>query len=54
MQLLAGDDSRADEIAPLLLEQALLAEGGELADPGAYVRRANDLIVRLLGGSDTK
>jgi len=31
----------------LLFDQALLAEGGQLEDPGSYVRRLNDLLLRL-------
>ena len=39
------DDARFDDFAHLLLEQALLAEGGQLEDPAAYVRRVNRLLV---------
>ncbi len=46
------EGGRFDELASLLLDQALLAEGGELADPAAYVRRVNDLLVAALGDSD--
>lgn len=42
------DDKRFAELARLLLDQALLAEGGELADPAAYVRRVNRLLVEAL------
>ncbi len=42
------DDSRFAELASLVLDQALLAEGGELADPAAYVRRVNALLVEAL------
>lgn len=31
----------------LLYEQALLAEGGQLADPGSFVKRLNDLLIAL-------
>ncbi|HNU10566.1 MAG TPA: molecular chaperone HtpG [Rubrivivax sp.] len=40
-----ADDSRFDDLAHLLYEQALLAEGGQLDDPAAYVRRVNRLLV---------
>jgi len=43
------DGARFDDLASLLLDQALLAEGGELADPAAYVRRVNALLVESLG-----
>ena len=39
------DDARFDDFAHLLLEQALLAEGGQLEDPAAHVRRVNRLLV---------
>lgn len=35
--------------AHLLLEQALIAEGGQLDDPGAFVRRLNQLMLALAG-----
>ncbi|MGY6587305.1 MAG: molecular chaperone HtpG [Wenzhouxiangella sp.] len=47
-----GDDKRFGELSELLLDQALLAEGGELADPAAYVQRVNRLLVDALGNSD--
>ena len=34
-----------DELANILFDQALLAEGGQLEDPAAYVRRVNALLV---------
>ncbi len=34
-----------DDLANILFDQALLAEGGHLEDPGAYVRRVNALLV---------
>ncbi|MEE4329524.1 MAG: molecular chaperone HtpG, partial [Wenzhouxiangella sp.] len=41
---------RFDELARLILDQALLAEGGELADPAAYVGRVNRFLVEALSG----
>jgi molecular chaperone HtpG len=35
-----------DDLVHILFDQALLAEGGQLEDPAAYVRRVN----RLLAG----
>lgn len=49
--LAEDDDRRFGELSHLLLDQALLAEGGELADPAAYVRRVNQLLVEALGAS---
>jgi molecular chaperone HtpG len=43
----SGD--RFADWAHLLLEQALLAEGGQLDDPGAFVRRLNQLMLALAG-----
>jgi molecular chaperone HtpG len=34
-----------DDLANILFDQALLAEGGQLEDPAAYVRRVNSLLV---------
>ncbi|HUN93187.1 MAG TPA: molecular chaperone HtpG [Burkholderiaceae bacterium] len=42
---LAGEKERFDDWANLLFEQALLAEGGQLDDPAAFVRRMNGLIL---------
>jgi len=41
-----GDDTRAADLATLLLEQAQLTAGAPLADPAAFVQRIN----RLLAG----
>ncbi len=45
VQRLADDDARFDDLAHILFDQALLAEGGQLEDPAAYVRRVNALLV---------
>ncbi len=44
-----GNDanSRFDDWANLLLEQATLAEGGTLDDPAGFVKRINDLMLAL-------
>jgi len=47
-----SDEGRFGELSQLLFDQALLAEGGELADPAGYVRRVNALLVTALGGQD--
>lgn len=41
---LAGDDARFDDLAHILFDQALLAEGGQLEDPAAYVSRVTRLL----------
>jgi molecular chaperone HtpG len=43
-----GDDAGFADLATVLYDQALLAEGGELEDPAGYVRRVNRLIVEGL------
>ena len=37
--------ARFDDLAQVLFDQALLAEGGQLEDPAAYVRRVNSMLV---------
>jgi molecular chaperone HtpG len=37
--------SNFDDLAHILFDQALLAEGGQLEDPSAYVRRVNALLL---------
>lgn len=39
-----NDTGRFDDLAQILFDQALLAEGGQLEDPAAYVRRVNALL----------
>jgi len=41
----AEGDERFDDLAQILFDQALLAEGGQLEDPAAYVKRVNRLLV---------
>ncbi|HYE71246.1 MAG TPA: molecular chaperone HtpG [Aquabacterium sp.] len=41
---LDADESRFDDLAHILFDQALLAEGGQLEDPAAYVARVNRLL----------
>jgi molecular chaperone HtpG len=36
---------RFDDLAHILFDQAVLAEGGNLEDPAAYVRRVNSILV---------
>jgi molecular chaperone HtpG len=42
-----ADDSRFESLALIILDQATLAEGGALADPAAYVKRLNSLLMEL-------
>ena len=42
-----GDETRFGELARLLFDQALLAEGGQLEDPAGFVHRLNKLMLDL-------
>ena len=43
-----ADEERFGDLVKLLFDQASLAEGQSLADPGDYVRRVNSLLLELL------
>jgi molecular chaperone HtpG len=45
----ADSEDQFGELAQLLYDQAALAEGGQLANPAAYVQRLNRVLVRLTG-----
>jgi len=49
MRRLAGTESasRFADLAGLVLDQATLAEGGQLADPGTFVQRLNRILLEL-------
>jgi len=51
VQRLKYEETRFSDWANLLLEQATLAEGGTLDDPAGFVKRINDLMLALSGGS---
>ena len=44
-----SDKDQFAELAQLLYDQAALAEGGQLANPTAYVQRLNRVLIRLAG-----
>jgi len=46
-----SDEGQFAELAQLLYDQAALAEGGQLANPTAYVQRLNRVLIRLAGAS---
>jgi molecular chaperone HtpG len=48
---LKDEDARFDDWAAVLLDQALLAEGGQLDDPAVFVRRINQLLVDAGGAT---
>jgi molecular chaperone HtpG len=43
-RLEAEEGSRFDELASLLMDQAVLLDGGQLADPAGFVKRINGLL----------
>jgi molecular chaperone HtpG len=43
------DEGRFADWSHLLFDQALLAEGGQVDDPAAFVKRLNDLMLGLVG-----
>ena len=42
---LETEDAQFDDWAAVLLDQALLAEGGQLDDPATFVKRVNQLML---------
>jgi molecular chaperone HtpG len=46
-----SDEAQFAELAQLLYDQAALAEGGQLANPTAYVQRLNRVLIRLAGAN---
>ncbi len=44
-----ADEDRFADLSKVLFDQALLAEGGQLEDPGSYVQRLNKLLLELAG-----
>ena len=45
--------NRFDDWAAVLFDQAMLAEGGQLDDPAGFVKRINQLMLEMGGGSAT-
>ncbi|MBP6110095.1 MAG: molecular chaperone HtpG [Rhodocyclaceae bacterium] len=46
-----AEESRFDDWAAVLFDQALLAEGGHLDDPATFVKRMNQLMLDMSGAS---
>jgi molecular chaperone HtpG len=42
-----SDEARFGDWSHILFDQALLAEGGQLEDPASFVKRLNELLLRL-------
>ena len=49
VQRLKYEQTKFDDWAHILFDQALLAEGGNLSDPSAYVKRMNELLLGMAG-----
>jgi len=47
VQRLKGEAARFDDWARILFDQAMLAEGGTLADPAGFVRRLNQMLLEI-------
>jgi molecular chaperone HtpG len=41
------DDERFNDLTYVLFDQALLAEGGQLEDPATFVKRMNELLLKI-------
>jgi molecular chaperone HtpG len=42
-----SDESRFTDWTSILFDQALLAEGGQLEDPATYVKRINEILLKI-------
>ena len=42
-----SDETRFADLAKILFDQSLLAEGGQLEDPAGFVKRLNQLMLAL-------
>ena len=42
-----ADEARFTDLAKVLFDQSLLAEGGQLEDPAGFVKRLNQLMLAL-------
>jgi len=49
VQRLKQEDARFDDWAHILFDQAMLAEGGTLADPSGFVKRLNQMLLQIAG-----
>jgi molecular chaperone HtpG len=49
VQRLKYEDAKFDDWSNILFDQAMLAEGGNLADPAAFVKRLNEMLLGMSG-----
>lgn len=47
VQRLKSEDGKFEDWSNILFDQALLAEGGNLADPASFVKRLNDMLLGM-------
>ncbi len=47
VQRLKYEDAKFDDWSSLLFDQAMLAEGGQLADPAGFVKKLNDMLLGM-------
>lgn len=48
------DEGKVTDWSHILFDQATLAEGGQLEDPAAFVKRLNELMLALAGGGPSR
>jgi molecular chaperone HtpG len=49
-----SEEKRFTDWSRILLDQAVLAEGGQLEEPGAFVKRLNELMLEMAGRSGSR
>jgi molecular chaperone HtpG len=49
-----SDPVKFNDWSQILFDQATLAEGGQIDDPAAFVKRLNDLMLTLAGGGPSR
>jgi molecular chaperone HtpG len=49
-----SDEKRFADWSRILFDQAVLAEGGQLDEPGAFVKRLNELMLEMAGRSGSR
>ena len=47
VQRLKYEDAKFDDWSSILFDQAMLAEGGQLADPASFVKKLNDMLLGM-------
>ena len=54
VQALKYESARFDDWTNLLFDQAVLAEGGTLQDPAAFVKRMNSMLLESIGNKNSQ